>query len=71
MPQNIFEENGEVMCAGWAKKPYFNFNKELSKQNKHIKESVSYFLSTGEVSLYISTENSGLDFYIKIGPVFY
>ena len=48
MPQNIFEENGEVMCAGWAKKPYFNFNKELSKQNKHIKESVSYFLSTGE-----------------------
>lgn len=66
MPQNIFEENGEVMCAGWAKKPYFNFNKELSKQNKHIKESVSYFLSTGEVSLYISTENSGLDFYIKI-----
>ena len=51
MPQNIFEENGEVMCAGWAKKPYFNFNKELSKQNKHIKESVSYFLSTGEVSL--------------------
>ena len=44
MPQNIFEENGEVMCAGWAKKPYFNFNKELSKQNKHIKESVSYFL---------------------------
>lgn len=65
-PQKIFEENGEVMCAGWAKKPYFIFNREQSKQAKHIKESVSYFVSNGEISLYISTENIGLDFYIKI-----
>lgn len=65
-PQNIFEKNGEVKCAGWAKKPYFVFNKEQSKQEKHIKESVSYFVSNGEISLYISTENIGLDFYIKI-----
>ncbi|WP_405352733.1 DUF2804 family protein [Ruminococcus sp.] len=65
-PQKIFEENGEVMCAGWAKKPCFIYNNEQSRQAKHIKESVSYFLSTGEVSLFIGMENSGLDFYIKI-----
>lgn len=49
-----------------GKKPYFIFNREQSKQAKHIKESVSYFVSNGEISLYISTENIGLDFYIKI-----
>ena len=65
-PHKVFEENGEVICAGWARKPYFIFNKEQSRQARHIKESVSYFLSNGEVSLYIGTENTGIDFYIKI-----
>ena len=52
MPQNIFEENGEVMCAGWAKKPYFNFNKELSKQNKHKRERKLFFKYGRSFALY-------------------
>ncbi len=63
---NVFEENGEVLCAGWAKNDYFIFNKNDSKQSKHICEGLCYFINNGEVSLYLSVENSGMDFYIKI-----
>ena len=40
MPQNIFEENGEVMCAGWAKKPYFNFNKDQGISETTMEEMI-------------------------------
>ena len=63
---NVFEENGEVLCAGWAKNDCFLFNKNDSKQSKHIGEGLCYFINNGEVSLYLSVENSGMDFYIKI-----
>ena len=63
---NVFEDNGEVLCAGWAKNDYFLFNKDDSKQSKHICEGLCYFINNGEISLYLSIENSGIDFYIKI-----
>lgn len=65
-PHKIFEESGEVMSAGWARKPYLILNKEQSRQLRHIKESIVYFFSNSEVSLYIAAENTGIDFYIKI-----
>lgn len=65
-PQKIFEENGEVNCAGWAKKPCFIFNKNQSHRIRHIKESISYFFSNSKISLYLAIENAGIDFYIKI-----
>lgn len=63
---NIFEKNGEVMCAGWARTPVFEFNREGSRQNKAICERDCYFINNGEVSLYLSVEKAGLDFAIKI-----
>ena len=31
---NVFEENGEVMCAGWARTPVFEYNSEQSKNKR-------------------------------------
>ena len=31
---NVFEENGEVMCAGWARTPVFEYNSEQSKKQE-------------------------------------
>lgn len=63
---NVFEKNGEVMCAGWARSSVFRYNKEQSKtKNKHC-ERDCYFISNDEISLYLSVENLGLEFLIKI-----
>lgn len=64
-PCNVFEQNGEVMHAGWAKSPIFIYNKQQSKSNRHS-ERDCYFINNGEVSLYLSVENLGLEFAIKI-----
>lgn len=63
---NVFEENGEVMCAGWAKSPVFIYNKEKSKTNRLHAGRDCYFINNGEVSLYISVESSVFEFAIKI-----
>lgn len=64
--RNVFNENGEVMCAGWARTPVFEFNREQSLKSRHICERDCYFINNGEVSLYLSVENTGIDFAIKI-----
>lgn len=64
-PCNVFEQNGEVMQAGWAKSPVFIYNKQQSKSGRHS-ERDCYFINNGEVSLYLSVENLGLEFAVKI-----
>ena len=65
-PCNIFEENGEVLQAGWARKPVFRLNEEQSKARGRLGERDSYFVNNGEVSLYLSVENFGTEFSINI-----
>ena len=63
---NVFDENGEVVCAGWARSPVFEYNCEQSKMHGKHSERDCYFINNGEVSLYLSVENSGFEFAIKI-----
>ena len=65
-PCNIFEENGEVMNAGWARTPVFTYNESQSKLSGRHSERDCYFINNNEVSLYIAVENFGLEFAIKI-----
>lgn len=46
---NVFEENGEVMCAGWARTPVFEYNSEQSKTSGKHSERDCYFISNTEV----------------------
>lgn len=62
----VFEENGEVMCAGWGKSTVFDYNFSQSKTCGKHGERDCYFINNSEVSLYISVENLGLEFAIKI-----
>lgn len=63
---NVFEDNGEIMCAGWARRAVFNYNSEQSKtKGKHC-ERDCYFINNNEVSLYLSVENIGMEFAIKV-----
>ncbi len=62
----FFEENGEVMCAGWARTPVFEYNSEQSKTSGKHSERDCYFISNTEVSLYLSVENLGMEFAVKI-----
>lgn len=63
---NVFEKNGEVLNAGWARTPVFEYNRNLSKTFGKHGESDSYFINNGEVSLYLSVENYGMEFAVKI-----
>ncbi len=63
---NVFEENGEVMCAGWARTPVFEYNSKQSKTSRKHSERDCYFISNTEVSLYLSVENLGMEFAVKI-----
>ncbi len=62
----VFEDNGEVMNAGWARTPVFEYNCEQSKTSGKHSERDCYFINNNEVSLYLSVENLGLEFSIKI-----
>ncbi len=64
-PCYVFENNGEVMQAGWARRPMFAFNKSKSKAPHHC-ERDCYFVNNGEVSLYLLVENYGIEFAVKI-----
>ena len=63
---NVFESNGEVMHAGWSRNPVFIYNEPASKASGKHSERDCYFINNGEVSLYLSVENLGLEFAIKI-----
>lgn len=63
---NVFEQNGEVMCAGWSKSPVFEYNRTQSKTSGKHCERDSYFVNNNEISLYLSVENSGIEFAVKI-----
>lgn len=62
----IFEQDGKVMCAGWSKDPVFEYNKEESKTYGKHSERDCYFVSGDDVSLYLSLENLGSEFLVKI-----
>lgn len=62
----VFENNGEVMNAGWAKSSVFDYNFEQSKTYRKHCERDCYFINNNEVSLYLSVENLGVEFSIKI-----
>lgn len=63
---NVFEENGEVMNAGWARTPVFAYNEAQSKSSGRHSERDCYFINNGDISLYIAVENFGREFAIKI-----
>lgn len=63
---NVFESNGRVMCAGWSRSPVFEYNCEQSDRYGRHGERDCYFISNSEVSLYLSVENLGHNFIIKI-----
>ena len=65
-PCRVFEENGEVFQAGWARYPLFDYNDSDSRLRGKHSERDCYFVNNGEVSLYLSVENLGLEFAIKI-----
>lgn len=54
------------MCAGWARTPVFEYNSEQSKTSGKHNERDCYFISNTEVSLYLSVENLGMEFAVKI-----
>ena len=63
---SVFEQNGEVMCAGWARAPLFEYNKEQSKSFSNHSYHSGCFVNNSEVSLYLSIESSGHAFRVKI-----
>ena len=65
-PCNIFEENGNVMQAGWSRTPVFIRNDEQGRSvAKHCEREIC-FVNNGEVSLYFAVENYVKEFNIKI-----
>lgn len=65
-PCNIFEENGNVMKAGWSRTPVFIRNDEQGRSvAKHCEREIC-FVNNGEVSLYFAVENFVKEFNIKI-----
>lgn len=64
--QKIFEQDGKVLCAGWSKNPVFEYNKMQSKRHRKHEERDCYFISNDEVALYLSAENLGNEFLVKI-----
>lgn len=53
-------------AAVGQEKPLFRYNKEASKTNGRHGERDCYFVNNGEVSLYLSVENYGLEFSVHI-----
>lgn len=62
----VFEPDGRVMCAGWARSPVFEYNAAQSASAGRHGERDCYFINNGEVSLYLSVENAGMEFAVKI-----
>lgn len=62
----VFAPDGEVKRAGWARNPVFQYNKEASRTNGKHGERDCYFVNNGEVSLFLSVENYGLEFSVHI-----
>ena len=65
-PCRVFEINGEVQAAGWARQALFDYNSEQSKTSGRHSERDCYFVNNGEVSLYLSIESLGNEFSVKI-----
>lgn len=58
---SVFESDGMVQNAGWAKKPVFQYN----PTDRHSQRD-TYFVSSSECAMYLSIENLGAAFGIKI-----
>ncbi len=57
----VFEDDGKVQNAGWAKKLLLDYNID----GRHSQRD-TYFVTSDECSMYLSIENLGADFGIKI-----
>ena len=57
----VFESDGMVRNAGWAKKPVFMYD----PSSRHSQRD-TYFISSNECAMYLSIENLGAAFGIKI-----
>ncbi len=57
----VFDTDGKVHNAGWAKKPLLNYNVD----GRHSQRD-TYFVTSDECSMYLSIENLGANFGIKI-----
>ncbi len=62
----IFDRGGLVTAAGWSRCSAFEYNYYDSKMSKKIDERNCYFISTDEISMYITAENLGRYILIKI-----
>ncbi len=62
---NVFEENGEVMCAGWARTPVFEYNSEQSKTSGRQPKGL-LFHKQHRGFAHLSVENLGMEFAVKI-----
>lgn len=65
-PCHVFGKNGAVAAAGWARAPVFICNEPSGKRSGKHGERDCYFIGNGEVSLYLSVENIGLEFAVQI-----
>lgn len=63
---NVFDTDGKVNIAGWSRNAVFEYNLEQSRTFGKHGERDCYFVNNNEVSLYLSVENLGKDFLIKI-----
>ena len=58
---NIFDREGKVCCAGWSRRPYFNFDKSLSKNRFTLNERDSYLITGDGASIYLSIAEKGIN----------
>lgn len=65
-PCRVFGRTGAVTVAGWARTPVFICNEPSGKRSGKRGERDCYFIGNGEVSLYLSVENIGLEFAVQI-----
>lgn len=63
--KNIFNENGNVIVAGWSKSPIFKYDKDFCKASRlKLNEKDSYYIESQEMGLYLSVAEYGINTYI-------
>lgn len=65
-PTKIFHTDGKVLAAGWANNGIFEYNKSDSKMKNKIDELDCCFISSDKLCLFLSAENLGNKFSVKI-----
>lgn len=65
-PTKVFHTNGKVSVGGWAKDGIFEYNKSDKRLKNKIDERDCFYITTDRFSLFLSVENLGNKFLIKI-----